>query len=198
MSIPRWGLPAGNPAMTQLNFLLVGAAKAGTTDLATFLGRHPRVFMSRNKEPMFFALEGRPSNSPAPGRPSEEDGSKRVGALASVILGGEERYCGGGSLRLVPLVRGSPRSDSAEAARGSDPVHPASPRSAGLFRIPPSCSASAGEKALVDSRRGKPVRGDAMTDRVDDPVSEERDCQRRHAADRGKTERPGKAGWVGA
>jgi hypothetical protein len=36
------------------NFLLVGAAKAGTTSLHDWLGQHPRVFMCRPKEPKFF------------------------------------------------------------------------------------------------------------------------------------------------
>jgi sulfotransferase family protein len=53
--------------MTQPNFLLIGAAKAGTTALATFLDRHPQVFMSHIKEPMFFALERQPIEFTGPG-----------------------------------------------------------------------------------------------------------------------------------
>jgi hypothetical protein len=40
------------------NFLIIGAAKAGTTALYTFLGQHPQVFMSPNKEPRFFSFAG--------------------------------------------------------------------------------------------------------------------------------------------
>lgn len=40
------------------NFLLIGAAKAGTTSLHQLLDQHPEIFMSRVKEPGFFAFEG--------------------------------------------------------------------------------------------------------------------------------------------
>ena len=45
--------------MTTLpNFLIIGAAKAGTTSLYQYLQQHPEVFLSTPKEPRFFALEG--------------------------------------------------------------------------------------------------------------------------------------------
>lgn len=37
------------------NLLLVGAAKAGTTSLHSYLGQHPAIFMSRVKEPHYFS-----------------------------------------------------------------------------------------------------------------------------------------------
>ena len=40
------------------NFLIIGAAKSGTTSLFHYLKQHPEVFMSPNKEPRFFAFEG--------------------------------------------------------------------------------------------------------------------------------------------
>jgi len=40
------------------DFLIIGAAKAGTTSLYNYMGQHPDVFMSPLKEPDFFALEG--------------------------------------------------------------------------------------------------------------------------------------------
>jgi len=40
-------------------FLVIGAAKAGTTSLHNYLCQHPDVFMSAEKEPRFFAFEGR-------------------------------------------------------------------------------------------------------------------------------------------
>lgn len=43
------------------NFLVIGAAKAGTTALYSHLRQHPEVYMPRHKEPNFFALHG---NSP--------------------------------------------------------------------------------------------------------------------------------------
>jgi hypothetical protein len=39
------------------NFLVIGAAKCGTTALYEYLGQHPDVFLSPNKEPQFFAFE---------------------------------------------------------------------------------------------------------------------------------------------
>lgn len=40
------------------NFVIIGAAKAGTTSLYHYLKQHPQVFMSEVKEPRFFAYEG--------------------------------------------------------------------------------------------------------------------------------------------
>jgi hypothetical protein len=42
------------------NFLIIGAAKSGTTALYQYLREHPQVFMSAIKEPEFFALAGTP------------------------------------------------------------------------------------------------------------------------------------------
>lgn len=44
--------------MQMPNFLIIGAAKAGTTSLYAYLAQHPQVYMSRQKEPRFFAIEG--------------------------------------------------------------------------------------------------------------------------------------------
>ena len=49
------------------NFLIIGAAKAGTTALYYYLKQHPQIFMSPVKEPNFFALEGRKPNFLGPG-----------------------------------------------------------------------------------------------------------------------------------
>lgn len=48
------------------NFLIVGAAKAGTSSLYYYLKQHPQVFMSPIKEPKFFALEGEELNYKGP------------------------------------------------------------------------------------------------------------------------------------
>jgi sulfotransferase family protein len=52
--------------MTMPNFLIIGAAKSGTTSLYHYLKQHPQVYMSPNKEPDFFALEGRKLNFDGP------------------------------------------------------------------------------------------------------------------------------------
>src|SRR5262249_36967074 len=36
-------------------FLVLGVAKAGTTSLHSYLSQHPQIYMSRMKEPHFFA-----------------------------------------------------------------------------------------------------------------------------------------------
>jgi Sulfotransferase family len=44
--------------MTLPNFLIIGAAKSGTTSLYQYLGQHPQIYMSPVKETNFFALDG--------------------------------------------------------------------------------------------------------------------------------------------
>ncbi|MCB0515688.1 MAG: sulfotransferase [Chitinophagales bacterium] len=41
------------------NFIIVGAAKAGTTSLYAYLKQHPQVFMSAIKEPRYFAVKNK-------------------------------------------------------------------------------------------------------------------------------------------
>ena len=56
------------------NFLVIGAAKAGTTSLANYLDQHPDIYMSPMKEPKFFALEGEDLDFRGPG---DQEGMKR-------------------------------------------------------------------------------------------------------------------------
>ena len=44
--------------MTLPNYLVIGAAKAGTTSLRTYLDQHPEIFVTARGEPSFFAHEG--------------------------------------------------------------------------------------------------------------------------------------------
>jgi len=44
--------------MTMPNFLIIGAAKGGTTALHTYLQQHPQIYMTPTKETNFFAFEG--------------------------------------------------------------------------------------------------------------------------------------------
>jgi Sulfotransferase family len=53
--------------MTMPNFLILGAAKAGTTALYHYLKQHPQVGMSRTKETNFFALKDEPVDFRGPG-----------------------------------------------------------------------------------------------------------------------------------
>jgi hypothetical protein len=49
------------------NFLIIGAAKCGTTALYSYLQQHPDVFLSPSKEPQFFAFEGETLRFRGPG-----------------------------------------------------------------------------------------------------------------------------------
>lgn len=51
-------MPETNVEAKLPNFLIIGAAKSGTTSLYRYLSQHPQVFMSSFKEPQFFAYEG--------------------------------------------------------------------------------------------------------------------------------------------
>ncbi len=48
--------------MTLPNFLIIGAAKSGTSSLYQYLKQHPQIYMSPIKEPHFFGLEGETLN----------------------------------------------------------------------------------------------------------------------------------------
>ncbi|WP_167854812.1 sulfotransferase family protein [Mangrovimicrobium sediminis] len=58
-------------ALIKPNFFLVGAAKSGTTSLASYLDQHPSVFMSQPKEPNFFAFP--PDSTPSCNGPLDGD-----------------------------------------------------------------------------------------------------------------------------
>jgi len=49
------------------NFLLVGAAKCGTTSIASYLSHHPDIYMSPIKEPKFFTAQFLPFPLRGPG-----------------------------------------------------------------------------------------------------------------------------------
>ncbi|MEP7205398.1 MAG: sulfotransferase, partial [Casimicrobiaceae bacterium] len=46
------------PSHSLPTFVVIGAARSGTTALYTYLRQHPRVFMTAPKEPNFFAFAG--------------------------------------------------------------------------------------------------------------------------------------------
>ncbi|MEM7065582.1 MAG: sulfotransferase [Cyanobacteria bacterium P01_B01_bin.77] len=55
------------------NFLILGAAKAGTSSLHYYLSQHPQIFMPTLKEPKFFALEGEELNFQNPDQAINQD-----------------------------------------------------------------------------------------------------------------------------
>ena len=55
------------PHLPYPNFIVIGAARCGTTALHHFLGQHPQVFMCPVKEPNFFAFDGALGDLRGPG-----------------------------------------------------------------------------------------------------------------------------------
>ncbi len=53
--------------MTWPTFILIGAAKSGTSSLFSYLGQHPDVFTSATKEPNFFGFAGQRVKYAGPG-----------------------------------------------------------------------------------------------------------------------------------
>ena len=53
--------------MTLPNFLIIGAAKSGTTALFNLLGQHPEIYPSSHKEPNYFAFAGQKVDFQGPG-----------------------------------------------------------------------------------------------------------------------------------
>lgn len=65
------------------DFLVIGAAKAGTTALFKAIGLHPRIFSPKVKEPRFFAFAESP---PAFKGPNGADNSRRVISSTAAYL----------------------------------------------------------------------------------------------------------------
>lgn len=58
MSRGTSALAQGHQAISMPDFLILGAARAGTTALHSYLRQNPNIFMPRAKEPNFFSFEG--------------------------------------------------------------------------------------------------------------------------------------------
>jgi hypothetical protein len=69
------------------NFLVLGAAKSGTTALYEYLGQHPEVFLSPSKEPQFFAFEGERLSFQGPGVTINETAVTTLDAYRSLFAG---------------------------------------------------------------------------------------------------------------
>ncbi len=59
--------------MIMPNFLIIGAAKAGTTALHKYLQQHPQIYMTPTKETNFFAFEGEKLDYQGPGDKALKD-----------------------------------------------------------------------------------------------------------------------------
>lgn len=60
--------------MTMPNFLIVGAAKSGTSSLHFYLAQHPEIYMTPEKQTYFFAHEGEEPKFRGPGDEEEMRG----------------------------------------------------------------------------------------------------------------------------
>jgi hypothetical protein len=65
------------------NFLICGAAKSGTTSLASYLRQHPEVFVAREKESHYFICKFGTPTMTGPGDQSQ---------FAPLLIGDEDRY----------------------------------------------------------------------------------------------------------
>ena len=73
--------------MTLPNFLIIGAARCGTSSLYHWLGQHPQIYMSPFKEPRYYAREGiRPDNTAAT-RTREEYEAQFAGVRGEKAIG---------------------------------------------------------------------------------------------------------------
>lgn len=84
------------------NFLIVGAAKAGTTTLYEHFRAHPEIFMPRLKEPRFFCYEGSGERIDYPVQTAEE-----YAALFAEGAGAKAR--GEASVHYLPHPRAAQR-----------------------------------------------------------------------------------------
>ena len=73
--------------MTLPNFLIIGAAKAGTTLLYDQLRRHPEIFMPEVKEPCFFAYNGKGSDFRYPAKTLEAYEALFAGVTTEKAIG---------------------------------------------------------------------------------------------------------------
>lgn len=98
--------------MTMPNFLVIGAAKSGTTSLYYYLKGHPQIYMSAMKEPKFFAFEGENPNFQGPGD-REEINSKcitDIDSFQALFQGVEdEKAIGEASSLYLYLPKAPPR-----------------------------------------------------------------------------------------
>lgn len=73
--------------MTLPNFLIIGAAKAGTSSLHYYLSQHPQIFMPTLKEPKFFALEGEELNFQNPDQAINHDSITHISGYQDLFKG---------------------------------------------------------------------------------------------------------------
>lgn len=102
------------------NLLIVGAMRSGTTSAYRYLSQHPSVFMAPNKEPHFFAFEGRRPSYAGPG-------DERLNRRVTTTFSDYERLFGGAGNRpwrgeASAMYLYLPQSLAAMQRHGIDPA----------------------------------------------------------------------------
>ena len=89
--------------MTMPNFIVIGAAKGGTTALHRYLKQHPQIFMSPRKEMRFFPFEDNPPDYRGPG--DEADAAQMTIKLEDYVaqFEGSEAYPARGEISPIYL-----------------------------------------------------------------------------------------------
>lgn len=83
-------------------FLLIGAAKSGTTALYRYLQQHPEVFLTTPKEPRFFAFEGQtPTFNGLRGTEWKKDFRTRREDYQALFTGAEGKAAGEASVMYL-------------------------------------------------------------------------------------------------
>jgi hypothetical protein len=121
------------------NFLILGAAKAGTTALYHYIKQHPQVGMSRIKETNFFALMDEPLDFRGPG---DQNYIGRFSVTSFEEYQAQFRGCAGATAigEASPLYLYSPK---AQPASGSSCPRRSSSRSCAIRStgpIQPTCT----------------------------------------------------------
>lgn len=88
------------------DFLIIGAARSGTTALHNYLKQHPDVFMPKTKEPNFFAYEGIDLSVQGPGADFINNSVTQMSRYEALFADAGERLKGEAS----PLYLYEPRA----------------------------------------------------------------------------------------
>jgi hypothetical protein len=92
------------------NFLIVGAAKSGTTAFYQALRQHPQVFMSAVKEPHYFAFAGEKMDYRGPGVTINATSVTELGEYERLFAGaGDEKAVGEASALYLYVPAAAPR-----------------------------------------------------------------------------------------
>jgi hypothetical protein len=90
-------------------FLVIGAARSGTTALYTYLRQHPEIFMTANKEPNFFAFENEVLECAGPGADYINNSTTNLHDYQQMFEGISGQIAAGEASPLYLFSRDAPR-----------------------------------------------------------------------------------------